>query len=97
MTTLSGGCSNFIRATGSGTTFGIQGRLIRRDLHSTAKYLVVRKPAATPIDLLVVLSLCRDGERNEPRSLIRSLEPTVGHHTLVVFPLAGKFVMLRHA
>src|SRR6266852_2243632 len=71
--------------------------VITSDLHSTAEYAVVREHAATPVDLPVDLSLCIDGERNEPRSFILSLEPTVGHHTLIVFPLAGKFVMLRHA
>ena len=68
--------------------------LIRYDLHATAEYPIVSKLAVTPVDLLVVLGLCSDGERNEPRSLILSLEPTVGHHTMVIFPLAGKFVMI---
>src|ERR1700690_1368658 len=88
--------SKYILQSDSGRIFGMQGRLIRRELHLTAENLVVRKPAATPIDLVVVLSLRGYGQRDEPRGLIRSPEPTVGHHGLVVFPFAGKFVMLRH-
>src|SRR5712692_3751141 len=73
-------------ATGSGTTFGIQEPLIRYDLHSTAEYLIIRKLAATPVDVLLIASLCKNGQRNEPRRLIRSLEPTVGKDNLRVLP-----------
>src|SRR6266571_243624 len=72
--------------------------VIRYDLRSTAEYAVVREHAATPINLLLVeFGLRRDGERDEPRSLIGSPEPTVGHDRLVVSPLAGKFEMLGNA
>src|SRR5260370_27055709 len=83
----------------SGTKFNseIQEPLIRYDLHSTAEYPIVCKLAATPVHPPVALSLSIDGERSEPRRLILSLEPAVSDHTLVVFPLAGKFVMLRHS
>ncbi len=59
--------------------------VIRYDLRSTAEYAVVREHAATPINLLLVeFGLRRDGERDEPRSLIGSPEPTVGYDRLVV-------------
>src|SRR5208283_173298 len=72
-------------------------RLLRCHFHSTAEYLVVHKSATTPIDLLAAFSLRRNGERNEPRSLAPLLEPTVGHHSLVVFPPAEFIEMFRHA
>src|SRR6266581_6965758 len=54
--------------------------VIRYDLHSTVEYPVVREQAATPIGLPVFLDLPGDeGQRDEPRSLIRSPKPTVGH------------------
>src|SRR6266702_4710858 len=71
--------------------------VIRYDLRSTAEYAVVREHAATPMDLPIVLCLRKDGKRDEPRDLIRSPEPTVGHDRLVVSPLAGKFEMLGDA
>jgi hypothetical protein len=60
----------------------------------TVGYLVIHKSATAPIDSLAAFSLCRDGERNEPSSLALPLEPTIGHHSLVVFPPAE---MLRCA
>jgi len=73
-------------------------RLLRCDFHSTAEFLVVHKLASAPIYLLAAFRLRIDSERNEPRSLLLpSLEPTVGHHRLVVFPPAEMLEMLRHA
>jgi len=60
--------------------------VICSDLHSTAEYAVVREHAATPIDVLLVPTLCKNGQRNEPRRLIRSLEPTIGKDNLKVLP-----------
>src|SRR5258708_31733076 len=51
--------------------------IIRDDLHSTGEYMIVRELAATPVHPPVALSLSIDGERNEPRRLILSLEPAV--------------------
>jgi hypothetical protein len=72
------------------------GTTIHYDLHLTAESPIVRKLAATQVSL-PMFSLCVDCERDEPRSLILSLEPAIGHHTLVVFPLAGKLVVFRDA
>src|SRR5208282_5949048 len=64
--------------------------------HSTTEHRKDRKLATAPIDLFVELRLCRDGERGSSRSFSRSLQPTVGHYSPVVFPPSGKFVMLGH-
>ncbi len=74
--------------------------VIRYDLRSTAEYAVVRERAATPINLLLVkFGLCRDGERDESRSLIASPEPAVSHDGVIVSPLilAGHFEMPGNA
>jgi len=72
--------------------------VIRDNLCFSAEYAVVRKLTVTPIDLLLVeFGLRRDGERDEPGSLVRFVEPSVGHYRLVVFPLTGKFEMLGYA
>src|SRR2546422_10008594 len=59
--------------------------------------------AATPRDVLLVASLCKNGQRNKPRGLIRPLEPTVGKDSLIVLPssiglqFVRKLQMLRHS
>src|SRR5580693_6769770 len=48
-------------ATSSETTSGIQDLLFRYDLLSTTEQLIVRKLAATPVDMLLVASLRKNG------------------------------------
>ena len=69
--------------------------IIRHDLHSTVEYPIVRKLAATPIDVLFVASLCKDSLRNEPPRLIRQLEPTVRKDNLTVLPSAISLQFVR--
>ena len=61
------------------------------------EYLVVSKAPATPVELLVEVCLRGKAEGDEPRRLIRALQPAVSDHGLIILPLAGKFVMLGHA
>src|SRR5207245_6896630 len=56
------------------------------ELHPSAEYAVVREHAATPIDVLLVASVCENGHRNEPTRFIRSLERTVSKDNLTVLP-----------
>src|ERR1700757_3938088 len=60
---------------------------IRYYLHFTVKSLIVRKCAAAPVDfLLLVASLRKNGQGNEPGRLVHSLEPTVGNDNSTVLP-----------
>jgi hypothetical protein len=43
------------------------------------------------------MCLRENAEGDEPRRLIRALQPAVSDHGLIILPLAGKFVMLEHA
>src|SRR5207247_7696912 len=80
-----------------------QARLIWNELRFSAEHAVVREMAATPTDVLLVASLCKNGQRNAPSGLIRSLEPTVGEDSLIVLPssiglqFVRKLQMLRHS
>src|SRR5216683_5985860 len=83
---------------------GIQDPLIRYDPHLTVEYVIVRKLAATLVDVfLLVASLCKNRQRNEPGRFIRSLEPTVGKDNLTLLPssirlqFVRKVQMLRHS
>src|SRR5882672_4510054 len=60
--------------------------VIGYDLRATGEHLIVPKLAATPIDVLLVASLYKNGQRNEPNRLILSPEPTVGKDDLTVLP-----------
>src|SRR5260370_9185128 len=51
--------------------------------------------AATPVDVLLVASLRINGQRSEPRRLIRSFQPTVGHDDVKVFPSPKSLQLLR--
>src|SRR2546425_6427018 len=80
-----------------------QAWLIWNEPRFSGEHLVVREMAATPRDVLLVASLCKNGQRSEPRRLIRSLEPTVGKDSLIVLPssiglrFVRKLQMLRHS
>src|SRR3989442_3181654 len=80
-----------------------QAPLIWNELRFNAEHAVVREMAATPTDVLLVASLCKNGQRSEPRRLIRSLEPTVRKDSLIVLPssiglqFVRKLRMLRHS
>jgi hypothetical protein len=50
---------------------------------------------ATPIDVLLVASLRINGQRSEPRRLIRSLQPTVGKNHMNVLPSSKRLQFLR--
>ena len=67
---------------------------IRYDPHFTVEYFIIRELTATPVHPPLAFSLSIDGERNEPRRFVLFWEPPVSDHTLVVSPLAGKFVVL---
>jgi hypothetical protein len=69
--------------------------VIRYDLHPTVEYLIARKLAATPVDVLLVASLCKNGQRNKLRRLIRSLEPTEGKDNLNVLPSSLSLQFVR--
>src|SRR6266567_3252488 len=72
----------------------------RNDLRRATEYMVVRKHPSTPVNLLVVLGLRRNRERDNSRSLILSPEPTVSNYSPLVFPFIkafGKFNMFGHA
>src|SRR6266566_731304 len=79
------------------------GALTCNEFYSNRKYLIIREMAATPREVLLVASLCKNGQRNEPRGLIRSLEPTVRKDSLIVLPssiglqFVRKLQMLRHS
>jgi hypothetical protein len=61
-----------------------------------AEYLVVSKAPATPLEFLVDVCLRGIAEGDEPRSLIRALQPAISDDGLIIFPLAGKFAMLGY-
>ena len=63
-----------------------QAWLIGNDPRMSGEHMVVREIAATPIDVLLVASLGKNGQRNEPRRLIRYLEPTVSKDNVIVLP-----------
>ena len=65
------------------------------DLRAAAEYLIVPKLAATPVDVLLVASLYKNGQRNEPKRLILSPEPTVGKDDLTVLPSSIGFQFVR--
>ena len=60
-----------------------------------AEYLIVPKLAATPRDVLLLASHCKNGQRNEPRRVILSVEPTVGKDDLTVLPSSIGFQFVR--
>jgi len=60
-----------------------------------AEYLVGSKAPATPVELLVEVRLRGNAEGDEPRRLIRALQPPVSDHGLIILPPAGKFVILE--
>src|SRR5260370_13445441 len=77
-------------------TLGIQDPLIRHDPHVTVEYVIVRKLPATPVNLLLlVASLCKNGQRDTSRRLIRSLEPTIGKDNLTLLPSSIRLQFVR--
>src|SRR5260370_37887511 len=77
-------------------TLGIQDPLIRHDPHVTVEYVIVHKLPATPVDvLLLVASLCKNGQRDTSRRLIRSLEPTVCKDNLTLLPSSIRLQFVR--
>ena len=70
--------------------------LLGDDPDSTPEYVIVRKLAVTPVDLLLlVASLCKNGLRNEPGRIIRQLEPSVGKDSLNFLPSPIRLQFVR--
>src|SRR5207249_5693482 len=66
--------------------------VIRYDLHFTAKFLIICKLAAAPVHFfLLVATLYKSGQRNEPGRLVHPPEPTVGRSEEHTSELQSRF------